>query len=328
MKFLFFGSPAFARVHLDRLLQYLSRHSDDELLAIITQPDKPAGRGRDLTACETARRARETAIPLLQPTRLKDPDLHAELRAFKPDLAIVVAYGRILPDALLAIPKHGFINIHASILPAYRGAAPIQRAIMAGECETGVTAMKVATELDAGDILDIAKTPILPTDTTESLTARLAELGADLLIQTLDALKQKEAQGETLIGTPQDARRVSFAPPLRKEEGILDWRQNADALFNQIRGVTPWPGAFASIFGKRVKIGRAAPPSIPHEPHTASPGTVLHVAPHALDIACGTGVLTLEILQLDGKRPLAIGDLVNGFPIRVGDCFDTMTEDR
>ncbi len=304
MKLLFMGSAGFAVPALEALLD-----SEYELLEVVTQPDKPAGRGRKLTPCPVAALARERDLPLYQPKGIKRPERIEHVRALVPDCIVVVAYGRILPAALLAIPPMGCVNVHASLLPHYRGAAPINWAIVNGETETGVTTQRIVEELDAGDILLQATTTIDETETAQQLHDRLAGMGAELLIKTLDGL----AAG-TITPQPQDPEQVSFAPILAKEDGHIDWSLPAQKIYDRIRGFTPWPGSFTLLGGKRLRVIEAAPLN---EPTKAPPGTAIDCDTH-LCVACGEGRLYLIEVQPEGKKPMSATDFLRGHRIEKG----------
>jgi methionyl-tRNA formyltransferase len=246
LEVIFFGTPGFAVPALARLLD--SRH---RVTLAVTQPDRPSGRGQRRQAPPVKDLARAHGIPVQQPERLKDDAFLSGLRELNADIGVVAAYGRILPDALLQVPRLGLINVHASLLPKYRGAAPVHRAVMAGERVTGVTIMRVVRELDAGPMLAAAERPIDPNETSEVVERDLAELGAALLVRTLDELAAGRARE-----VPQDDAQATYAPKISREDGAIDWRQRARAIHDQVRGLHPWPHAYAFLDGARYVVRR------------------------------------------------------------------------
>jgi methionyl-tRNA formyltransferase len=302
----FFGTPGFARITLDALLA--SRHP---VVGIVTQPDRPRGRGQRSSDAPVKARAVEAGLPILQPVKLRDSSFTTSLAGFGADLGVVAAYGRLLPDATLAVPAMGMVNVHASLLPHYRGAAPVHRAVIAGDRETGVTIMRMVKELDAGPTLAAARLPIGPDETSAEVERRLAVLGADQLLTSLDALS-----AGTATETPQDDSQASYAPPLRKDEGFIDWKKSAGALHNLVRGLHPWPHAFTYLAGKRVIILRSA---VDSASGAEAPGTVVVADRDMLAIATGAGRLRLVELQPEGKRPMAVRDFLAGHRIHAGD---------
>lgn len=317
MKLLFFGTPQFAVPSLVASIEFSRQYravDGSQVVGVVTQPDKPSGRGQKLRVCPVAEYARAQGLPVFQPTTLKDPLLWETWRALDADLFVVVAYGRILPQEVIDSAKRGVINVHASLLPKYRGAAPIQRALMNGETKTGVTTMQVVFELDAGPALRQKALPILESDTSGTLFEKLSILGGEVLSETLEDYQHHHERP-----IPQDPSCVTFAPPLRKEEGVVDWTVPAPSLLNRIRAVTPWPGAWTTFKDKKVKIVQAKSSSL--QRGQATPGQVLHVSPAAIEVACGEGVIALEVLQLEGKKPLAARDFLNGFAVKIGESF-------
>lgn len=313
LRIAFFGSPDFALPVLDALLN----HHDVQL--VVTQPDKPAGRGMAVRAPAAARRARELGIRLEQPTRLKsNQEFQHLLEQLNLDVAITAAYGRILPKALLGAPRHGFLNVHASLLPKYRGAAPVQWALIEGESETGVTIMQTDVGLDTGAIRLQRRTKIEDDDDAASLLDKLAALGAETLIEALALL----AEG-TLPLTEQDHEAATLAPPLKPDDGLLRWSDSASAVANRHRGVAAWPGTSFEHNGQRVKVEglSAAPPD--YEPLVAQttpaePGTVLHVSNEDVAVATGSGAVLLQRVKPAGKRAMAARDWANGRAIKRG----------
>jgi methionyl-tRNA formyltransferase len=301
MKLIFCGTPQFAVPTLERLL---AEKHDIEL--VMTNPDEPSGRGYEVKASPVKRAALEAGLEVFQPLKLKEESTVRFLSKCRPDLIVVVAYGHIIPRWMIDLPKHGCVNLHASLLPKYRGAAPIQWAIIRGETVTGVTAMKIDEGLDTGDILLKREVPIQDEDTTETLSARLSGVGADLIVETLPKLIRGELQPQ-----PQDHTQATFAPMLKKEDGRIDWKLEAEEIGWRVRGLRPWPGAYASFRSKNLHIWSAAPVSGQvgpgHEPGALLPdrGT--------LRVVCGLGTL-LEVheLQLEGRKRLPAQDFLNG----------------
>ena len=299
LRLLFAGTPEFAVPCLRAALE------GSDVLAVLTQPDRPAGRGRQPQMSPVKQVALEHGLAVLQPESLRDAEVQAQLAAFAPDLLVVVAYGLILPQSVLDIPRLGAWNVHASLLPRWRGAAPIQRAIEAGDAQTGVCLMQMEKGLDTGPVLLRATTPILPEDTGGSLHDRLAELGAGVLAEGLARL----AAGDAPSPEPQDAARVTYAHKLDKIEARLDWNQPAAVLDRRIRAFTPWPVAEVQLDGERLRIHRAAPVDA-----VGAPGSVLAAGREGIVVACGEGALRLEVLQRDGGRAVTAADLLNARP--------------
>jgi methionyl-tRNA formyltransferase len=294
LRIVFAGTPEFAAEHLKALLAAGQRP-----IAVYTQPDRPAGRGQKLMPSPVKQLALQHAIPVLQPSSLRDPAAQAELAALEPDLLLVVAYGLILPQAVLDIPRLGCINSHASLLPRGRGAAPIQRAIEAGDGESGVTVMQMEAGLDTGPMLLKVATPIQPDDTGGSLHDRLAGLGAQALVEAVARL----AAGE-LAGKVQDEALATYAHKLNKDEARLDWSRPADELARRIRAFDPWPVCHSSLNGTPLKVFGALV-----EAGEGAPGTILAARRDGLTVACGSGALRLTRLQLPGGKPLAFAEL-------------------
>ena len=300
------GTPGFAVPSLEKLLK-----NNEQVVAVFTQPDRPKGRGQRLALSSVKKAALAHGLPVIQPLTLRDPAVWENLSAYRPDLLIVVAYGLILPRAVLDIPAWGSINVHASLLPKYRGAAPIQWALISGEKETGVTTMRLDTGLDTGDLLLQETTPIAANDTAQTLHDRLADLGADLLVKTLRSLRSG-----TLQARPQDSALASYAPPLQKSQGQINWRLTAPELDCLIRGVSPWPRAFTFLQGKRWIIHRAQP----LEGSTSGePGTIVAFEKAQIQVLTGRGTLSLLEVQLEGHRRLPSQDFLIGFPLRAGE---------
>ncbi|MDP1697722.1 MAG: methionyl-tRNA formyltransferase [Xanthomonadaceae bacterium] len=301
MRLVFAGTPEFAVSSLRAAAAH------NELVAVYTQPDRPAGRGRILTASPVKQAAQAFAVPIMQPQTLRDPAAQHALRDLAPDLLIVVAYGLILPKAVLEIPRYGCWNVHASLLPRWRGAAPIQRAIEAGDRETGVCLMQMARGLDTGPVLLQLSTPIDESDDAGNLHDRLAELGAQVLRDGLALLRA----GLRPQATAQPDVGVTYAHKLDKAEARLDWSQPATVLARTVRAFNPWPIAEAELAGERVRIHAAVALS---ESSPATPGSVVRAGRDGIDIASGEGVLRLLMVQRDGGKALAAHDYLNARP--------------
>lgn len=298
MKIVFAGTPAFAVPSLQAAAQVA------EVVAVYTQPDRPAGRGRGLQASPVKLEAVKRGIPVLQPDTLRGKDAAATLRAFEPVVMVVVAYGLLLPQRILEVPDEGCWNVHASLLPRWRGAAPIQRAIAAGDTETGVCLMQMEKGLDTGPVLLQQRTPIGATETGGQLHDRLAELGAQVLRDGLGLLRA----GIRPAAVPQAADGVTYAHKLDKAEARLDWSQPAIMLANQVRAFNPWPMAEAVLAGERVRIHGAVALD---QAHAAQSGQVLAAGRDGIDIACGQGVLRVRVLQREGGRAITAADFLN-----------------
>jgi methionyl-tRNA formyltransferase len=296
MRIVFAGTPEFAAQHLQALLE-----AGRQVVAVYTQPDRPAGRGQKLMPSPVKQLAVEHGIPVFQPQTLRDPAAQAELAALQPDLMVVVAYGLILPQVVLDIPRLGCINSHASLLPRWRGAAPIQRAVEAGDAESGVTVMQMEAGLDTGPMLLKVSTPIGAQDTGGTLHDRLAELGARAIVEAVNGL-----EAGTLSGEAQDDALACYAHKLSKDEARLDWSRPAVELERQIRALHPWPICHSSLSGEAVKVHAAQLAD-----GTGVPGTILDAGKDGVRVACGQGALLLTRLQLPGGKPLAFADLYN-----------------
>ena len=302
MRVLFYGTPEFALPTLEALLE---RH---EVAGVVTQPDKPAGRGRHLQAPPVKARALAAGIPVLQPPRLRDPGWPERLAGFGADVAVVAAFGQILPKAVLDVPRRGSINVHASILPRYRGAAPIAWAIIRGETETGITTFQMDPGMDTGDVLLSERTPIGSLETAGELSARLAAIGARVLLETLDQL-------DALVRRPQDHSLATMAPRLKKEDGWLRLAEPARDLVNRVRGCNPWPGAAVRTSAGRLLIWRAA--AVPHS-SDASPGALVTTGPGAVAIATGQGLLLPIEVQPANRRAMVWEDFLRGARLAPG----------
>ena len=309
LRIVFFGTPEFAVPTLDALLR--SRH---QVVGVVTQPDRPRGRGQKTTAGPVKLRALSAELPVLQPERLKDQSFLDALAARRADLGVVAAYGKILTDVVLATPRLGMVNVHASLLPRYRGAAPVHRAVIAGEPQTGVTIMRVVKALDAGGMLAKVTREIGPDDTSDEVERDLASLGATLLVTMIDAL----ADGR-VSETPQNDAEATYAHRLTKDDGVVDWTRSAGDIHNQIRGLHPWPHAFTFARGQRVILHRSTQAAA--DAGTGVPGAVLEAAGDRLVVATGAGALRILVIQAEGKRPMAARDFLAGHPLAPDDRF-------
>jgi len=308
MKVVFAGTPEFAAVALRAIL-----HAGYEVPLVLTQPDRPAGRGMALQASPVKKIAEAAGIPVFQPNSLRDAKAQAVLRALGAEIMIVAAYGLILPQAVLDIPRLGCLNIHASLLPRWRGAAPIQRAILAGDAETGVCIMQMEAGLDTGPVLARVREDIRPDDCASSLHDRLAVLGADLMVRTLAALPG--------IAETQPSEGVTYAAKIEKAEGLIDWRRSAIEIDRQIRAFNPFPGAQARLAGQPVKLWRATLAD-----GEGPAGRILQVDRDGLRVACGHGALNLTELQKAGGKRLTVGQFLAGHTITPGVGFDLLTD--
>ena len=302
MSVIFFGTPEFAVPSLKALLA-----SGEDISLVVTQPDRAKGRGHNLSSPPVMVISREAALSVAQPERLRDEALVRQLAGLKPEFIIVVAYGRILPEAILHLPMLGCINVHASLLPKYRGAAPMAWAIVNGERKTGVTTMLMEEGLDTGDILLQEEEEIHDDDTTGSLGRRLSELGASLLISTVKGMRNG-----SVIPIPQ-AGEASYAPPLKKEDGRINWAKSAGDLFNMVRGMQPWPGAYCDIGSERVTFLRTREVSGQGEP-----GVISLVSKDAFFVGTGKGLLAVMELQPAGKKPMSAAAFIQGRRLRQG----------
>jgi methionyl-tRNA formyltransferase len=299
LKLVFCGTPAFAVPTLEKLLQ-----AGFLVSLVVTQPDRPRGRGMELTPSRVKQRAHEFSLPITQPERIKDNDeFRVRLAAIQPDAIIVVGYGRLIPQWMIDLPRFGNINLHASLLPKYRGAAPIQWAIARGEPVTGVTTMRINAGLDTGDILLQNEVPITPEDSADTLAPRLAAIGADLMIETLRGL----ASG-TISPRAQDENQATLAPPLKREDGRIDFHRAANEIWNRLRGFQPWPGAFTSLRGKNLNVWNARLSEA-----QIGPGELV-VENNRLIVGCGQdSALELTVVQPEGKRRMSARDFIQGY---------------
>ncbi|MCA1563282.1 MAG: methionyl-tRNA formyltransferase [Acidobacteria bacterium] len=309
LRIVYFGTPAFAVPSLERLIG-----SPHDVVSVVSQPDRPKGRGQRLIPTATSEVAARSGIPVLQPERIRDLGFSDLIAALQPDLGVVAAYGKILPDALLGVPRYGMINVHASILPAYRGAAPVQRAVIAGERETGVTIMRVVRELDAGPTFAIARRAIGPDETSEDVERGLAELGAGLLLDVVTAMAEGRA-----VETPQDDAKATYAPKIVRAESTVDWSLPAARLHDLVRGLQPWPLVAVSIDGARHLIHQTART----DRQTDAPGgTVIDAAGEHFEVAAGDRrVLRIVRIQPEGRRVMTAREFLAGHQVAVGARF-------
>ena len=300
MRVVFMGTPDIAATCLTKIL-------DDgfQVVGVYTQPDRPKGRGMKMVYSPVKEVALAHEIPVFQPENFREDETVEELKALQPDVVAVVAYGRILPQRVLDIAPKGFINIHASILPQYRGSAPYQWAVLDGLKETGVTAMYLCREMDAGDMIDVAKTPIGEDETAGELLDRLAVLGAELLSKTLSKVEKGEAKG-----IPQDGSKATYAPMLDKAMSAIDWTKSAQQIHNHVRGLHPWPVATAELAGTKFKIHATAVVD-----GSGVPGTILGLTKTGLQVACGEGAIEIRSLQAEGGKRMAAPDYFRGHPL-------------
>lgn len=303
LRIVFMGTPQFACPTLQMLID-----RGENVIAAVTQPDRPKGRGQLLQPPPVKELAERYDIPVLQPQKVRAAEVIDELRALKPDLIVVIAFGQILPKALLDIPQHGCINVHASLLPKYRGAAPINWCIINGESETGITTMMMDVGLDTGDMLLKRSTPILPEETASSLHDRLSLLGATAMSETLDLLKTGRLTREK-----QDDSLSCYAPMLKKDLGRVPWNSTSSSIFNLVRGVTPWPGAFSTVDGMVLKIHKVRTGSM-----AGSPGVILATGREGIEVATADGSIIIEELQLEGKKRMKAADFLSGCRLEPG----------
>ena len=304
------GTPEFAVPSLQALLD-ADPATVGQVVGVVTQPDRPKGRGRRLAPSPIKVLAQQAGLPLAQPAKMKDPAFLDTLRSWAPDLIAVTAFGRILPPVILDLPPLGCVNVHGSLLPKYRGAAPIQWAIINGETETGITTMRMDPGLDTGPMLLRETVPILPADTAGDLATRLAPIGGRLLAQTIIGLKNG-----SLSPISQDHAQATLAPLLKKEDGMINWKGEARALANRIRGLTPWPGAYTYCGEERWQLWQAQ--ATPVGCAEAEPGTILEVTKEALRVATGKGSLLIQEIQPASGKRLAVRQYLAGHPVAVG----------
>jgi len=305
LRVVFMGTPAFAVPSLRALVE-----AGYDLAAIFTQPDRPAGRGGKLTAPPVKQAALELGLEVYQPESAKTDKAYAYLRDKNPDVIVVVGYGQIISQRVLDLPRLGCVNVHSSLLPRLRGAAPINWAIVRGDKKTGVSTMKIVKKLDAGGILGVKETPIGDDEYAPALADRLAEMGAELLIETLQQLEKG-----AITSQPQDDAASTYAPIMKREDGLVDWNLPAQEIYNRVRGFSPWPGAYSFFRGKRFHIHRAR-----ITPGRAAPATMV-IEGAVLKIGCGEGLLRALEVQLEGRRVMASEDFVNGYRPATGETL-------
>ena len=311
MRIVFMGTPDFAVPSLEALLK-----SDDQVVGVVTQPDRPKGRGQEVTLSPVKVVCQREGIPVLQPLKMKDPAFLDALREWKPDVIAVTAFGRILPPVILALPPRGCINVHGSLLPKYRGAGPVQWAIIRGERETGITTMFMAEGMDTGDMLLRETVEIRPEDTAGTLAPRLADVGGRLLVETLRRLK-----AGTLTPERQDDAQATMAPLLKKEDGLIDWTRPATEITNRVRGLSPWPGACTYVNGERWTLCRV---SVGEESHNAAPGTVTRVTKDRIDVATGAGTIQILDIQPSNSRRMTVAQYLAGHRVTEGICLQAV----
>ena len=308
LRTVFMGTPDFALQTLQGLID-----AGCNMVGVYTQPDRPKGRGKQLAAPPVKELAQQHDIPVYQPLKLRQPEAVAELEALAPDLIVVVAYGQILPKSVLEIPAHGCINVHASLLPKYRGAAPINKAIIDGATETGITTMYMDVGLDTGDMLIKKSLSIGPEETAGELHDRLATLGRETMDETLRQLCAESLQREV-----QDDAQSTYASMMKKEDGRIDWNRSAQEIHNHVRGLDPWPGAYTALNGELLKLARTCPQELDGD----KPGSVISADTDGILIACGSGSLLIKELQLAGRKRLMAGDFLRGCSLEPGTLLD------
>ena len=303
MRVVFMGTPDIAATCLKKILE-----TGHDVVAVYTQPDRPKGRGMKMVYSAVKEVALANDLPIYQPENFREDETVAQLAALQPDVVAVVAYGRILPQRVLDIPTKGCINIHASLLPKYRGSAPYQWAVLDGCTETGVSAMYLCAQMDAGDVIDVAKTPIGENETAGELLDRLAVLGADLLDKTLRAM-----ENGPVTATAQEESQVTYAPMLDKSICPIDWSKSAQAIHNQVRGLHPWPVATMELQDTKFKVHETR---VLEAEHNQEPGTVIALTKTGLQMACGQGVIEIRSLQAEGGKRMAAPDYFRGHPLK------------
>ncbi len=310
MKIIFMGTPDFARTALEKIIE-----AGHEVTLVVTQPDKPKGRSGELQVSDVKACALEHGIPVFQPVRIKLPENVAELKKYEADIYVVAAFGQILSQEILDIPKFGCVNIHASLLPKYRGAAPIQQAILDGEEKTGVTIMQMAAGMDTGDILIQREIPIEHNETGGGLFDKLSILGGELIVDALPMIERGE-----LTPVPQDEAKATKCGKLSKDMGKIDFYKDADTIRNLVRGLNPWPSAFTSLNGKMLKIWKAEveEDSSDNQAKDAEIGAIVHVEKDSFSVKTGKGYLKVEELQLEGKKRMMVKDFLLGYKLETG----------
>jgi methionyl-tRNA formyltransferase len=308
MRLVFLGTPAFAVPTLERMVE-----AGHEVLAVVTQPDRASGRGQQTAAPPVKVAALRLGLAVYQPERVRRPEALEYLRNLAADAMVVVGYGQIIPQSVIDLAPFGIINVHASLLPAYRGAGPIQWAILKGETRTGVTTMRIDAGLDTGDMLLKAETEIGAEENAIELGRRLAAMGADLLVETLRGL-----EAGAIVPEKQDSALATYAPLLKKEDGLIDWNQPAGSIHNRVRGLQPWPGAYTTLRGSLLHIWRARPAV-----GSGTPGHIVSLRP--LTVACGDGALELIEVQMEGRKRMPATDFANGHRLAENDLLGEPT---
>ena len=306
MKIVFMGTPDFAVGTLHALAE-----SEHEILAVVTQPDKPKGRGKALQPTPVKEEAMRYGIPVYQPKKVREEEFQVVLRELNPDLIVVVAFGQLIPKSILELPRYGCVNVHASLLPKYRGAAPIQWAVIDGEKESGVTIMKMDEGLDTGDMIAKTVVPLASDETGGSLFDKLSQVGAQLLLDTIPALEE----GTVVCEKQPEESPTPYAAMLNKKMGLIDWSQDASVIECLIRGLNPWPSAYTYLKGKTLKIWQA---KVVEKQHEEEPGTIIEVDKKHLVVACKTNALLIERLQLEGKKQMETEAFLRGYAIETG----------
>ena len=314
MRIVFMGTPDFSVPALEALVE-----GGHEVVAAITQPDKPKGRGKAVLMTPVKEKAMELGIPVYQPVKVREPEFVEKLRQMEPDAIVVVAFGQILPKSILEIPRYGCVNIHASLLPKYRGAAPIQWAVIDGERESGVTTMFMNEGLDTGDMLEKEAVTLDTKETGGSLHDKLSAIGGRLILSTLKGLEDG-----TLKGTPQTDEGTCYAKMLKKSLGDIDWTMDAAAIERLIRGLNPWPSAYTCLHGKTLKIWDG---DVLGREYGVEPGTVAEVAKDRLVVQTGQGSLAIRSLQLEGKKRMDAGDFLRGYAVEAGTRLERRAEE-
>ncbi len=312
MRIIFFGSDDFAATNLERLIR-----DQYEIAAVVTQPDRARGRGMNISLLPVKMLALEQNIPVLQPENLGGEDIRESLRAFGADVFVVIAYGLFLPKAVLDIPKKFCLNVHGSLLPQYRGAAPVNWAILYGQKQTGVSVIRMNERMDAGDVMVRKSLPIDPQINAQDLKEGLAKLGAEALIEALKAVENGSVCFE-----PQDEKKASFAPKLERELGRIDWTASAMVIHNQVRGLVPWPGAFTGFKGKRLKVLETSVFD-EHSADRPQPGRVVRTLPEGIVVSCGRGQVLIKRLQLESSKPMDARSFCVGHQLKAGEAFSS-----
>ena len=314
MKIVFMGTPDFAVGTLHALAE-----SEHEILAVVTQPDKPKGRGKALQPTPVKEEAMRYGIPVYQPKKVREEEFQVVFRELNPDLIVVVAFGQLIPKSILELPRYGCVNVHASLLPKYRGAAPIQWAVIDGEKESGVTIMKMDEGLDTGDMIAKTVVPLAADETGGSLFDKLSQVGAQLLLDTIPALEE----GTVVCEKQPEESPTPYAAMLNKKMGLIDWSQDASVIECLIRGLNPWPSAYTYLKGKTLKIWQA---KVVEKQHEEEPGTIIEVDKKHLVVACKTNALLIERLQLEGKKQMETEAFLRGYAIETGAQFSMNKE--